>query len=67
MGTWYKNEPTDLIYWKDDPEIIGEWVFSFDRKTEYNMFLDYPQNLTAEQKAVFDRENPHLLHLLRTE
>ena len=64
---WYKNHRGDKIYWKDQGDIIGEWVFSFDKKTEYNMFLDYPQNLTPEQKAIFDKENPHLLHLLRTE
>lgn len=64
---WYKNHRGDKIYWKDQPDVCGEWVFSFDKKTEYNMFLDYPQNLTPEQKAIFDKENPHLLHLLRTE
>jgi hypothetical protein len=33
-------------------------VFSFDKKTEFNMFRDYPDALTPEQKKIFDDENP---------
>lgn len=54
-----KNEPTDVIWWVDDPEVIGVWEFSFDRVTVFNMFEDYPWKLTPEQKAIFDRENPY--------
>ena len=32
---------------------------SFDKKTELNMFSDYPQTLTSEQKKTFDEENPY--------
>lgn len=56
---WYKNNDTDLIWWKDLPDRVGEWVFSFDKVKEYNMFADYPYNLTAEEKEIFDRENPY--------
>ena len=56
---WYKNEPTDKIWWLDNSEEkVGEWIFSFDKKTTYNMFADYPHNLTTEQKEIFDKENP---------
>ena len=55
---WYKNEPTDKIWWLDNSdEKVGEWIFSFDKKTTYNMFADYPHKLTHEQKEIFDREN----------
>ena len=57
LNDWYKNEETDKIWWKET-ETVGEWIFSFDKKTEYNMFADYPHNLTSEQKEVFDKENP---------
>nr|DAS68403.1 MAG TPA: hypothetical protein [Caudoviricetes sp.] len=57
LNDWYKNEETDKIWWKET-ETVGEWIFSFDKKTEYNMFADYPHNLTPEQKEVFDKENP---------
>lgn len=55
---WYKNEDTDVIWWKDDPNSVGEWIFSFDKSTEFNMFRDYPYKLTEEQKQIFDKENP---------
>ena len=58
-GEWYHNEPDDRIWWKETPDTIGEWIFSFDCKTEFNMFRDYPWKLTREQKEIFDRENPY--------
>ena len=45
---WYKNKETDTIWWKDDPTVIGVWIFSFDKTTEFNMFHDYPYKLTKE-------------------
>ena len=56
---WYKNEPTDKIWWLDNAdEKVGEWIFSFDKEITFNMFADYPHKLNAEQKAIFDKENP---------
>lgn len=55
---WYKNNETDAIWWKDTPDRVGEWVFSFDRQHELNLFADYPHNMTAEQVKIFDEENP---------
>lgn len=55
---WYKNNETDVIWWKDTPDRIGEHVFSFDRQHELNLFADYPHNMTAEQVKIFDEENP---------
>ena len=57
---WQNDEPTDKIWWLDNTdEKVGEWIFSFDKKTTYNMFADYPHNLTPEQKKIFDEENPY--------
>ena len=59
LSDFYKNNPTDKIWWKDTPDIVGEWLFSFDKKEVFNMFADYPHKLTAEQKELFDKENPY--------
>ena len=59
-NNFYKNNPSDVIWWVDNSEEVkGEWLFSFDKETVFNMFRDYPQELTAEQKAIFDKENPY--------
>lgn len=55
---FYKNEDTDVIWWVDNSDKVGIWEFSFDQKTVFNMFQDYPWKLTPEQKEIFDRENP---------
>ena len=35
---WYKNEPTDKIWWLDNAdEKVGEWIFSFDKETTFNI------------------------------
>lgn len=53
-----KNNPNDVIWWVDNTENIGEWLFSFDKKTIFNMFADYPWKLSQKEKAIFDKENP---------
>lgn len=56
---FYKENPNDRIWWVKTPGVIGEWLFSFDKKTIFNMFQDYPWKLTPEQKKIFDEENPY--------
>ena len=56
---FYKENPSDLIWWVDNSEAVGVWEFSFDRKTIFNLFRDYPWKLSAEQKEIFDNENPY--------
>ena len=56
---FYKEKPTDKIWWVNNPDVIGEWEFSFDKEKVFNMFQDYPHELTPEQKEIFDKENPY--------
>ena len=56
---FYKNNPNDKIWWVDNSdEQKGVWLFTFDKKTIFNLFQDYPHKLSPEQKQIFDRENP---------
>ena len=55
---WYKNNENDRILWIDNVYERGTWEFSFDKKKIYNLFRDYPQALTPEEKRIFDEENP---------
>lgn len=63
--TFRKNNENDVIWWVDNPDVKGEWLFSFDKKTIFNMFRDYPYMLTAEQKAIFDKENPYWVNFFK--
>lgn len=57
---YFKNEPTDVIWWLDNADDAkGEFVFTFDKEKHFNLFADYPHNLTPEQKEIFDKENPY--------
>lgn len=63
---FFKNNKNDIIWWIDNSEESkGEWLFTFDKITIFNMFSDYPQKLTKEQKEIFDRENPYWADFFR--
>ena len=56
---FYKENETDRIWWVNTVDRIGLYLFSFDRKKIYNLFSDYPHKLSAEEKRIFDEENPY--------
>ncbi len=55
---FYRKKHTDTIWWLKDTS-DGQY-FTFDRVKLYDLKADYPGNLSAEQKAVFDSENAFL-------
>ena len=58
--TFYKENPNDKIWWVENAnECKGSMLFSFDKETVFNLFQDYPCKLTAEQKALFYKDNPY--------
>ena len=71
LSDFYHNNDGDKIWWVDEYDIVdgepslrmGEFLFSFDKKTVFNVFTDYPWKLTSEQKALFALENPYLAEL----
>lgn len=54
-----KNNEQFHFEWVDNPDTIGEMLFTFDGKKIFNLFRDYPYALTKEQKQVFDAQNPY--------
>ena len=55
---FYKEKETDKVYWVDNFDSVGDFLFSFDKKVIFNLFRDYPYKLSKEQKQIFDKENP---------
>ena len=54
-----KEDNMSGFRWLENPEKIGEMLFTFDGERVFNPFRDYPHELTTEQKKVFDEENPY--------
>lgn len=59
LSDFYKNNESDSVWWIDNLETVGEFLFSFDKNKIYNLFADYPHNLSKEEKEIFDKENPY--------
>lgn len=59
LNEFYKNDQSNRIWWTENLDQKGELLFSFDKKKIFNLFADYPHNLTKEQKEIFDKENPY--------
>lgn len=55
----YKNEDHHLTKWVDLIDVLGEHIFTFDEVTFYNLFADYPHNLSEEEREIFAKENPY--------
>ena len=56
---FYKDSEESKVWWIYRIGVIGEFLFSFDKTKIYNLFRDYPHNMTEEEVRIFDRENPY--------
>jgi len=54
-----KIENNNQVQWIRNPRQKGEFLFTFDGDRIFNLFRDYPHELTNEQKEIFDAENPY--------
>lgn len=53
------SDNNDLKFsWLPKSDRIGERLFTFDGEQVFNLFRDYPHELTSEQKKLFDEANP---------
>ena len=55
---FYKDNEESKVWWIDKLDVKGEHLFSFDQKKIYNLFADYPHNMTEEEVEIFNQENP---------
>lgn len=65
MSNFYKDDKTSKVWWVKKIDSVGEFLFSFDRKKIYNLFADYPHNLTEDEIEIFDKENPYWADFFR--
>lgn len=56
---FYKDNADSKIWNVNHIGCKGELLFSFDGETMINLWTDYPDNLTKEQKKLFDKEEPY--------
>ena len=65
MSNFHKDGKTSKVWWVERIDTVGEFLFSFDRKKIYNLFADYPHNLTEDEIEIFDKENPYWADFFR--
>lgn len=55
----YKENDNDKTWWVETAWFArGLMLISFDKQKFYNLFEDYPQNMSSEEIEIFDKENP---------
>lgn len=67
FSDFYHKNDNDKIWWIDEyiidngviDRVKGRYLFSFDKIKVFNLFRDYPHELTKEQKVIFDNENSY--------
>jgi len=59
----YKSDESLKIWRVETPDRKGEFLFTFDCKKVFNFFHDYPEKLTDEEIAIFEKEYPELAAL----
>lgn len=62
---FYKKNESDKVWWVDNVGIKGRLDVSFDKKKILNLWQDYPENFTKEEKELFDKENPYWANFFR--
>lgn len=55
---FYRKDGDKMWDAYDESPYRGVLEFTFDKKKIYSFWEDYPQNLTKEEKELFDKERP---------
>jgi hypothetical protein len=59
----YKSDESLKIWRVETPDRKGEFLFTFDCRKGFKFFHDYPEKLTDEEIAIFEKEYPELAAL----
>lgn len=62
LSDFYKENENNVIWRIDNIDEIGQFLFSFDKKTILNFWEDYDK-LAQDEKAIFDKEFPTMAEL----
>lgn len=62
---FYKHRKSDKVFHVEKVGYMGPLLISFDKKNMYNLWSDYPEKLSKEEKELFDRENPFWANFFR--
>lgn len=62
LSDFYKENENNVIWRIDNIDEIGQFLFSFDKKTILNFWEDYDK-LAPDEKAIFDKEFPTMAEL----
>ena len=54
-----EDHPNNTVWEVTHVGYVGELLFSFDKKKIYNLWQDYPNSFTPEEKEIFDKEYPY--------
>lgn len=57
---FYRKHKSDKMWKVRYPELIGPLAVTFDKKHILNLWRDYPQNFTQEQRDILWEEWPNL-------
>jgi len=55
----YKEKPGDKVWWVDNGENTGDFLFTFDKRKVFNLFRDYPHELSPQEWVDFNAENEY--------
>ena len=61
----FNDEECETIYRVKDLKHIGGILISFDKKTIYNLWTDYPQKFTPGQIETIRKEIPYWYNFFR--
>lgn len=56
---FHKDNENSKVWWTNRIGVIGELNISFDKRKIYNLYADYPYNMTDEEVEIFDKEEPY--------